>query len=167
MNSITISGTLMKAGDKTEILCPRDSGVFDRIILEGLDNLNEIEGSNVIIYGNLKSRKRGNLTVLVKDIYETAELGINFVELEGRICKISEKRIAAKNREVITVILAIGNGYYIPCIFWNSNARTIEKCSIGDKIRLDGRLQSRTFYKSVLDTKIPKTTYEVSVMELL
>ena len=77
-------------------------------------------------------------------------------------------------REIADVLLAVNRAYgksdYIPCITWGRSARFAAKQSVGDKITLSGRLQSRVYQKQLPDgTVVEKTAYEVSVghLELL
>ena len=71
---------------------------------------------------------------------------------------------------MLAVNRAYGKSDYIPCITWGRSARFAAKLSVGDKITLTGRLQSRAYQKQLPDgTVIEKTAYEVSVghLELL
>ena len=71
---------------------------------------------------------------------------------------------------MLAVNRAYGKSDYIPCITWGRSARFAAKLSVGDKITLTGRLQSRAYQKQMPDgTVIEKTAYEVSVghLELL
>lgn len=165
-NDVTMSGVLIISDEKSEILCIRTSGTIDRISIVSPFNLSVYEGLNVEIHGSIETSKRKSLAVHIDSIRESDEIGTNIVELEGRICKLSDKRRATGNRTVRTAILAVGGSNYIPIVFWNSRARDIEKCNLGDKITINGRLQSREFVKEVLDTKVTKTTYEVSVIKI-
>lgn len=60
--------------------------------------------------------------------------------------------------------------YYIPCIAWNKEADYASYLKVGDRITIDGRIQSREYYKNILpanneDTPERKknTVYEVSI----
>ena len=71
---------------------------------------------------------------------------------------------------MLAVNRAYGKSDYIPCITWGRSARFAAKLSVGDKITLTGRLQSRAYQKQMPDgTVVEKTAYEVSVghLELL
>ena len=68
---------------------------------------------------------------------------------------------------MLAVNRAYGKSDYIPCITWGRSARFAAKLSVGDKITLTGRLQSRAYQKQLTDgTVIEKTAYEVSVGHL-
>ena len=71
---------------------------------------------------------------------------------------------------MLAVNRAYGKSDYIPCITWGRSARFASKLSVGDRITLSGRLQSRGYQKQMPDgTVVEKTAYEVSVghLELL
>lgn len=166
-NEVTMSGVLIKTNDIFEILCLRDSGRIDRVRLSFTDGMDELEGLNTEVVGQIESDKKKPLGIKTNYIYESDEIGLNLVELEGRICKKSDTRHTPDHKEVTTAILAVGDSNYIPCLFWNSNSRALKDIAIGDKISIQGRLQSREFYKTILDTKVLNTTYEVSVMKIV
>lgn len=166
-NEVTMSGVLIKTDDIFEILCLRDSGRIDRVILSFTDGMDELEGLNVEAVGQIESDKKKPLGIKTHYIYESDEIGLNHAVLEGRVCKISDTRCTPDHKEVTTVILAVGDANYIPCLFWNGDSRALKDVVVGDKISIEGRLQSREFYKTVLDTKVLKTTYEVSVMKIM
>ena len=71
---------------------------------------------------------------------------------------------------MLAVNRAYGKSDYIPCITWGRSARFAAKLSVGDRISLTGRLQSRAYQKQMPDGQVvEKTAYEVSVghLELL
>ena len=98
----------------------------------------------------------------------------NQIQLTGTLCKAPAYRTTPFGREIADMMLAVNRAYgksdYIPCITWGRSARFAAKLSVGDKITLTGRLQSRAYQKQMPDgTVIEKTAYEVSVghLELL
>ena len=65
-------------------------------------------------------------------------------------------------------MIAVNRAYnkrdYLPCIAWGRNARFTGDLSIGDKVTIQGRIQSRIYQKKLNDeTVINKTAYEVSI----
>lgn len=164
VNEITICGTVL---DGPELLCARDSGNVDRLLLYNEETLTNYIGNTVCISGSIRSKRKEKLCIDVKDICISPQMSSNYVLLEGRICKISSIRRSSLNRKVCTIIVAVGDGNYIPCVLWNGDARRSSKMRIGNKIKIEGRLQSRNFYTKVLDVLVDKTTYEVSVMKIL
>jgi single-stranded DNA-binding protein len=70
------------------------------------------------------------------------------------------------------MLLAVNRSYnksdYIPCIAWGRNARYAQRLSVGDNIKIVGRMQSRQYQKKYDDgaTVVEKTAYEVSVSKI-
>lgn len=95
----------------------------------------------------------------------------NSVVLEGFVCKETVRRTSPLGRELCDIMLAVNRMYnksdYIPCIAWGRNAVYAGELNVGDKIYIEGRLQSRN-YRKYNEDGIPeeKTAYEVSVVNL-
>jgi single-stranded DNA-binding protein len=68
------------------------------------------------------------------------------------------------------MILAINRRYgradYLPCIAWGSLAYRCGSMAVGDRLALEGRLQSRIYTKDVDGRPQERTAFEVSVMSL-
>lgn len=109
------------------------------------------------------------LTVFVREITfpeEKAEEP-NSILLTGYICKEPVYRMTPFGREITDLLLAVNRHFnktdYIPVIAWGRNAKYTKSMSIGDKIRIDGRLQSRSYTKTYSDGHVEeKVAYEVS-----
>ena len=116
------------------------------------------------------------LTVFARDIHffnegEEYETDVNNVVLDGFICKKPVYRKTPFNREITDFLLAVNRSYnksdYIPCISWGRNARFCGKRSVGENVRVTGRMQSRKYEKKFEDgTVIEKVAYEVSVSQI-
>ena len=59
------------------------------------------------------------------------------------------------------------NKSFIPCIFWGALAKTIQVFPKYSELIVVGRLQSRNYVKYHDKEKTTKTTYELSVFDLL
>ena len=59
-----------------------------------------------------------------------------------------------------------GRSDYLPCIAWGTQARLAADLTVGNRIRLTGRLQSRTYTKLENGHSREKTAFEVSVCQL-
>ena len=128
-------------------------------------------------YNNFIEEERRNrlvLTIFAKD-YEIGEKPAkenpNEVFLAGYICKPPIYRTTLFGREICDLLLAVNRSYnksdYIPCITWGRNARFGSKLSVGDNIKLWGRMQSRIYQKKLeIGEVIEKTAFEVSVGRL-
>lgn len=95
----------------------------------------------------------------------------NNVLLEGFVCKETVRRTSPLGRELCDIMLAVNRMYnksdYIPCIAWGRNAIFAGELNVGDKIYIEGRLQSRK-YRKYDENGMPmeKTAYEVSVVHM-
>lgn len=113
------------------------------------------------------------LSVFAREICQWDENAIpNNIELEGYICKEPIYRTTPFNREICDILIAVNRNYdksdYIPCIVWGRNAQFVGKMNVGDKIKIEGRIQSREYTKQIegLDQIQTRTAYEVSVSKL-
>lgn len=146
-----------------------------------LVGLNLKEGDTVKAEGQLRSYNKfinGNnrlvLTVFARDItlFENEEVkNPNTIFLEGYICKNPVYRETPFGREITDLLVAVNRLYnksdYIPAIAWGRNARFSSNLSVGDKIRIWGRIQSRQYQKKYSDGNVEnKIAYEVSISKM-
>ena len=80
-------------------------------------------------------------------------------------------RTTPLGREIADVLLAVNRAYgksdYIPCICWGRNARYAGNLSVGSRIQLWGRIQSREYQKRVGENNVvSKVAYEISVNKM-
>ena len=115
------------------------------------------------------------LTVFAREIIILCELdrikNLNQIYLNGYICKKPVYRTTPFGREISDILLAVNRPYnksdYIPCIAWGRNARYCQNLSVGDNLKVWGRIQSRTYQKKLDDGEvIDKTAYEVSISKM-
>ncbi|MCL2811268.1 MAG: single-stranded DNA-binding protein [Clostridia bacterium] len=95
----------------------------------------------------------------------------NLLQLTGTLCKPPAYRTTPFGREIADLMVAVNRAYgksdYIPCITWGRSARFSSRLHIGDRISLNGRLQSRAYQKQLPDgTCVEKVAYEVSVSQI-
>lgn len=94
----------------------------------------------------------------------------NRLELSGTLCKPPALRATPLGRTICDMILAINRRYgradYLPCIAWGSLAYRCASMDVGDRLALEGRLQSRIYTKEVDGQLQERTAFEVSVMSL-
>ena len=145
-----------------------------------LSDLDLEEGKDIIVEGQLRSYNKfidGSnkliLTVFARSIEPCLERSKNPNEifLDGYICKEPVYRTTPFGREIADVLLAVNRAYnksdYIPTIAWGRNSRFCQTLSVGENIRVWGRLQSREYQKKVSDTEvIKKIAYEVSISKM-
>ena len=112
------------------------------------------------------------LTIFVRELLDEAEgKNPNNILLSGYICKPPVYRTTPFNREIADVLVAVNRAYnksdYIPCIAWGRNARFVKNLSVGDKVAISGRIQSREYQKRLSEDDVKTmVAYEVSVSKL-
>lgn len=95
----------------------------------------------------------------------------NEIFLDGYICKEPVYRTTPLGRKIADVLLAVNRAYgksdYIPCICWGRNARYAGNLTVGSRIQLWGRIQSREYQKRIGEGKVvDKIAYEVSASQM-
>lgn len=167
---------------RARLIVTRFSGTNDFIPImvseKLIDTDHDYSGDYVSVEGEMRSRNchdygknHLDLYLLAKEIeIEDFLCSENIIYLDGYLCKKPVYRVTPLGREISEVILAVNRDYgasYIPCICWFGNARKIVNFDVGTRIKLYGRVQSRSYQKKVSDTEIEiRTTYEVSVSEM-
>lgn len=153
----------------------RHSGVLDmfRCVIPHELTAEVEQGKEIEIYGEVRTRnyyendkKRTMVYVLVKEVYTARPeaTSTNSVSLDGFIAKPPIVRDTPMGKRICDVILTVNHGgrsSYIPCIIWGGSADLVGKKTVGDRLIVRGRLQSREYMKDG-DMKI---AYEVSVSE--
>lgn len=148
-------------------------------VSERLLSINQIKvGSKIAGNGQFRSynkledgRSKLLLTVFLRDIlpYDPNE-NPNVIEITGYVCKEPIFRTTPFNREISDVLLAVNRSYnksdYLPCIAWGRNARYVRDFSVGDKVIVSGRIQSREYQKKIGDEFVTRTAYEVSLNKI-
>ncbi len=123
-------------------------------------------------------RSRLILHLFAKDLsvlnaeQQQENLYVNEVKLVGYVCKEPTYRKTPFDREICDVLLAVNRpnfhkSDYVPCIMWGLNARFMASQSIGCKVELVGRIQSREYTKTLPNDEVEKkTAYEVSCQRI-
>lgn len=190
-NKATIAGEVMSPyvynhevmGEKfytTVVKSERLSGTMDlipvmiseRLISPTMDDTGafaEISGE-FRSYDDKTSRKL-MLSVFANDISFLEDVkNVNDIELVGFICKEPIYRTTPLGREISDVVLAVNRPYgksdYIPCIVWGRNARFVKNLAVGTKLKINGRVQSREYYKKIDNEFETRTAFEMSVSRL-
>ena len=158
------------------IICRRLSGTCDELpVLAPQALVKAIQkGICCEIQGQIRSYNEYSaegthlrLKIFAKQISRKQTAEVNQVILEGHICKTPVYRVTPFGREISDLLLAVnrthGKSDYIPVIVWGQNARFAEKLQVGQKVRVEGRFQSRLYEKALEDGKVEqRTAYEVS-----
>lgn len=163
----------------------RKSGYEDRIRLIVSEKLmggrSPREGELLAIFGQIRTynrevdgRSKLEVTVFVREMEYRMEddfMYENHVTMEGFICKDPVRRTSPLGREICDLMIAVNRMYnksdYIPSIAWGRNAAFCETLRVGDKVAVEGRIQSRDYRKFTEEGYlVTKTAYEVSVVKL-
>lgn len=137
-------------------------------------------GLEIVVEGQFRSynkfldgSNRLVLTVFARDIgLKTEEVkNPNQIFLHGFVCKKPIYRTTPFKREISDLLIAVNRAYnksdYIPTIAWGRNARFCQQLSVGDQLKIWGRIQSRTYQKKMPNGElVDKTAYEVSISKM-
>ena len=135
-------------------------------------------GSFVRIRGQLRSFNNrsgiGSRLVLTVHALE-AEAGDgtpqNHILLSGALCKPPVFRRTPLGRSICDLMLAVPRRYgradYLPAIAWGQLAARCGAMQVGDRLTLEGRVQSRAYQKVTESGTQTRVAYEVSIMRLL
>ena len=110
------------------------------------------------------------ISTFARELHRETGEDENRMELSGTLCKPPGLRSTPLGRTICDMILAVNRRYgradYLPCIAWGSLAHHCGALSVGDQVRLNGRLQSRIYTKTLEDRTEERTAFEVSIMSL-
>ncbi|MBR5094645.1 MAG: single-stranded DNA-binding protein [Oscillospiraceae bacterium] len=144
---------------------------------ELLESLALQDACRILVQGQLRSFNdhRGTgprlvISVFAQDLAFSDEEDQDLVLLSGSLCRPPVLRRTPLGREICDLMLAVPRHYgrsdYLPCICWGLNARRAAGWATGQKLCLEGRLQSRAYLKQTPEGPHQRTAYEVSVNEI-
>ena len=166
--------------DKFPLRVERLSGQNDVPVIVASEALLRVcpvdEGQSLRIVGQLRSfnNKSGQGNRLVITVFaQSIEPGdgsyFNRILLSGALCKKPVLRHTPLGRSICDVILAVNRHYgradYLPCIAWGQTAVQIAGMDVGERLALEGRVQSRTYTKLLESGSEERTAFEVSIMQ--
>ena len=139
-----------------------------------LDSVEVEERSRICVSGQLRTfnNRRGDgarlvISVFAREIYLSDEEDANLVELSGTVCKPPKLRCTPMGRDICDLMLAVNRHYgrsdYLPCICWGIKAREAARWTVGTELRLEGRLQSRSYVKLTESGPMERVAFEVSI----
>ena len=189
-NQITLRGSLVSLPEFSHenhgkrffhffLEVPRLSGAIDtlKVITEEtiLNTVDLSGGSMLTVTGqvrshNLRNNGKRHLSVFVFAASIRAEDGeaINTVELDAIVCREPTYRRTPLGREICDVMLAVPRPFhradYLPCILWGKVAAQASGCNVGDRLLINGRLQSRIYTKLTEEGFQERTAYEISAL---
>ena len=187
-NKVVLTGTITQLtkenNEQTEdflLAVGRLSGMYDFIPVSAVDRklLEPLaEGQTVTVTGQFISfnkivAERSKLILMVRadeiiGVEEVDTHNPNNITLVGFVCKTPVYRTTPFNREIADLLLAVNRSAnksdYIPAIAWGRNARLAKNLLVGEKVRINGRVQSREYQKRLNDDSIEtRVAYEVSI----
>ena len=160
----------------------RLSGAIDNVnimIRESImEKLQLSDCEKVAVSGELRSfnNKSGTgsklvITVFAREVWLCDEEDENYVFLYGTLCKRPVYRKTPMGRRICDMMMAVNRRYgrsdYLPCIAWGSEAEKVSLLDVGDKVKLEGRIQSRNYIKNENGVPVERTAFEVSVLSIL
>lgn len=161
------------------IAVPRLSGAVDTLNLLLPEALSALlpAGERGEVTGTVRSFNNRSgvgsklvITVLVHTLSPSSGPPENRLALSGALCKPPVLRRTPLGREICDLMLAVPRRYgrsdYLPCIAWGATAVRAAGLAVGDRVALEGRLQSRTYTKLEEDRQVAKVAFEVSVSSL-
>ena len=167
-----------------ELSIERISGTRDTVTAEIPEKLfcstQEYKNTYAEIEGELRTyryddgdKRRLKVYVSAKNITlsdDMTETPVNDIKLTGYVCNKSQIRRTPLGRTVIDFTVAVnrieGRADYIPCIAWSKNAEHVENLSVGDKVKIEGRIQSREYVKKHDTYTERRTVNELSVSRI-
>lgn len=125
-------------------------------------------------YNKLEGEKsKLMLTIFVKELVDPNDItAVNQINMIGYICKEPIYRTTPFGREICDVLIAVNRAYnksdYLPCIAWGRNARFVKDLSIGEKLEVQGRIQSRKYQKKTDSGDFEsRIAYEISLSSVV
>ena len=170
---LVMLGIMRKSGYEDEIRL-----IISEKLLGGrspkVGELLEISGQIRTYNREVDGRSKLEVTVFTRRMEYCSDEVIeyeNHVAIEGFICKAPVRRTSPLGREICDLMVAVNRMYnksdYIPTIAWGRNAIYSGQLQVGDKIAVEGRIQSREYRKYNDEGEpITKTAYEVSVIRM-
>ncbi len=158
---------------------PRLSGAVDTlpvIAAEALvNNIDPCAGGMLTVTGQIRSHnyrvdgvRRLMIFVFASGLLAEDGEPLNDVLLEGPLCRDPVYRRTPLGREICDVMLAVPRIFhradYLPAILWGRVAQEICQCPVGTRIRIQGRLQSRSYNKVTEEGIQVRTAYEISAL---
>lgn len=158
---------LSGAEDRLHIIAAREQ--LDHLVLEP-DTPLAVRGEVRTFNNRSGVGRRLVVSVFARELKQEEGEDENRLELSGTLCKPPALRATPLGRTICDMILAINRRYgradYLPCIAWGSLAYRCSSMDVGDRLSLEGRLQSRIYTKEVDGQLQERTAFEVSIMSL-
>ena len=168
--------------DTFPLSVPRQSGTEDHLNIlvprSTLSPLHLTTGDKVELLGEVRSYTNRSgvgsrliISVLARAMTKSDGPPANDLTLTGALCKPPNYRRTPLGRDICDLLLAVNRRYdgradYLPCIAWGSLAFSCRDLPVGSRLHLEGRLQSRIYYKDEQGESVPHTAFEISAMTI-
>lgn len=133
-------------------------------------------GKKVTVVGSVRTYNKYNkelgknetkIFIFAKNVYDAADKeDSNRVNIVGTICKKPVLRQTPYEKTICDLIVAVNttvhHSDYIPTICWGRNAVVASNFEVGDKVKIEGRLQSRAYNKVIDGVTYERVAYELS-----
>lgn len=180
MNKLTLNGQIRNIQpshniknieyEQADIVSTRDNGKEDIISIKYKKYSNKYkDGDRIDLTGNVRSYSqklpngKNKVSLYVFTYFDIPEEPkTNYLELDGRICKIEPIRTTKSGKQNIHFLLANNLiieetnqklNSYLPCIAWGNVAKALSKLKVNDKIVITGELHSREYKKMLNETE--------------
>lgn len=190
MNDVILSGVIRQIEyshtvngvvyDKAQLIVKNSNGLESVINLKFKRLSNQYsENQFISLIGNVRTYSsningKNHVEVYVFTYFDTPPVEfdglVNFVQLDGRICKIDDLRILSNGKRYLHFILANNIATssskfnsYLPCVAWGSVAESLSNYKVGDEISLIAELRSREYKKYVEDAVELHVAHELLV----
>ena len=184
-NKLTLSHEVCKEKFyEGRIIVERLSGTEDYIPFMVSERLIDIKtlwpGDFLCVNGEIRSYNQQNesgnskllLHVFAEEIERPGEeKHENDCYMEGFLCKEPIYRETPYGRQICDILVAVNRSFkksdYIPCICWGRNARFASGLEVGTRLKVQGRIQSREYFKEISEGYSERrTAYEVSISQM-
>lgn len=190
MNDVILSGVIRQIEyshtvngvvyDKAQLIVKNSNGLESVINLKFKRLSNQYsENEFISLIGNVRTYSsningKNHVEVYVFTYFDTPPVEfdglVNFVQLDGRICKIDDLRILSNGKRYLHFILANNIATssskfnsYLPCVAWGSVAEGLSNYKVGDEISIIAELRSREYKKYVEDAVELHVAHELLV----
>ena len=158
---------------------PRLSGNVDHLpVIAEEKILNQLDlsgGEMLTVIGQIRSHnirldgiRRRLVFIFAADMVAEDAEPLNEVVIEGPLCREPIYRRTPLGREICDAMVAVPRAFnradYLPCILWGKTAQEISRCHTRDRVRITGRLQSRSYTKLTEEGAVERVTYEISAL---
>ena len=159
------------------VSCERLSGVIDRIPCLAPEHIIKNSfgmASKITIKGRIYTYNHNRklvIRVLAEKMHDAKKEDNNYVKINGFLCKTPILRTTPMGRYISDLLIASNHwknkSDYIPCIAWGENAIFAPNYKVGDRIKLEGRIQSREYIKKISEEySEQRIAYEVSISKM-